>query len=317
MIRTTWWPRSWNSRNLRRTTVWPRWMSGVVGSTPSLTRRVRPLPSWRSSCPCGRASTAFLSRKREASTAGSVINPMLDCRPRQAPVRRAVPARAVRRLTTLRRARASRRSAERGPVCRSCNMNEPPTSTLPRTPPVAPVEPGPQSGNGGPPHRVPRTRVKKLRLAFILFGLSCLAIVSTVFGMMMAVASDLPALESQAEYRKAKNSVLVAADGRTEVAKLTGNLNRILRTEDEISPMIKNAVIAVEDRRFYEHEGVDYKGIARALSQDLRRQKAVQGGSTITQHFVKNALSAQGNRSVFQKLREAALAYHMERRWSK
>ena len=73
-------------------------------------------------------------------------------------------------------------------------MNEPPTSTLPRTPPVAPVEPGTQSENGGPPHRVPRTRVKKLRLAFILFGLSCLAIVSTVFGMMMAVASDLPAL---------------------------------------------------------------------------------------------------------------------------
>jgi penicillin-binding protein 1A len=220
-----------------------------------------------------------------------------------------VPARVVRRLTTLLgRGFSLRRSFHQ--------MNEPPTSTLPRTP-IAPVDPEAQSGNGGPPPRYPRTRVKKLRLAFILFGLSCLAVVSTVFGMMMAVASDLPALESQAEYRKAKNSILVAADGRTEVAKLTGNLNRILLTEDEISPMIENAVIAIEDRRFYEHEGVDYKGIARALWQDLRRQKAVQGGSTITQQFVKNALSAQGNRSVFQKLREAALAYHMERRWSK
>jgi penicillin-binding protein 1A len=197
-------------------------------------------------------------------------------------------------------------------------MNEPPTSTLPNTP-VAPVDPGPQAGNGGPPHHhFPRTRVKKLRLAFILFGLGCLALVSTVFGMMMAVASDLPALESQAEYRKAQNSVLYADDkDKTEIARLTGNLNRILLREREISPTIENAVIAIEDRRFYEHKGIDYAGIARALYQDILRQKAVQGGSTITQQFVKNALSAQGNRSVFQKLREAALAYHMERRWSK
>ena len=98
---------------------------------------------------------------------------------------------------------------------------------------------------------------------------------------------------------------------------LTGNQNRILLAPGEISPNIKNAVIAIEDKRFYEHEGVDYQGIARALWQDIRRQRAAQGGSTITQQFVKNALSAQGDRSVFQKLREAALAYHLERKWSK
>ena len=62
---------------------------------------------------------------------------------------------------------------------------------------------------------------------------------------------------------------------------------------------------------------MDYKGIGRALGQDLLRRRAAQGGSTITQQFVKNALSAQGDRSVFQKLREAALAYHLERKWSK
>ena len=77
-------------------------------------------------------------------------------------------------------------------------------------------------------------------------------------------------------------------------------------------------MIAIEDRRFYEHEGVDYKGIARALGPGHpRQQSAVQGGSTITQQFVKNALAAQGDRSVFQKLREAALAYHLERKWTK
>ena len=76
-------------------------------------------------------------------------------------------------------------------------------------------------------------------------------------------------------------------------------------------------MIAIEDRRFYEHEGVDYSGIARALFQDILKRSAVQGSSTITQQFVKNALSAQSQRTVFQKLRESALAYHLERQWPK
>jgi penicillin-binding protein 1A len=175
-----------------------------------------------------------------------------------------------------------------------------------------------------PPPRPPKPKLKKLRLAFVLLGLSSLAIVSTFFGMLMAVARDLPALENQAEFDAAENSILYADDckgfdpkGCTRIAKLTGNLNRILVSEGEISPNIKNAVIAIEDRRFYSHEGVDYTGIGRALWQDILRRSAVQGGSTITQQFVKNALAAQGDRSVFQKLRESALAYHLERKWSK
>ena len=197
-------------------------------------------------------------------------------------------------------------------------MQEPPTPTLLRTPAQgdAPIVQPDGSAPTAPP-RPPRPKLKKLRLALILIGLAALALVSTVFGMLMAVASDLPALENKAEYRNAKNSHLYAANGKDEIATLTGNRNRILLSEGEISPNIKNAVIAIEDERFYGHKGVDYKGIARAMWQDLLRQKAAQGGSTITQQFVKNALSAQGHRSVFQKMREAALAYHLERKWTK
>ncbi|MEX2197159.1 MAG: transglycosylase domain-containing protein [Thermoleophilaceae bacterium] len=179
-------------------------------------------------------------------------------------------------------------------------------------------EPVAEPADGG------RPKLKKLRLFLILGGLSVLALISTVFGMMMAVASDLPALENQQEYRNAENSTLLAGDrGLTEtgvptpLAKLTGQNNRTLVEAGEISPNMKNAVIAIEDRRFYEHDGVDYTGIARALWQDLRQRRAAQGGSTITQQFVKNALEAQGDRSVFQKLRESAMAYHLERQWSK
>ncbi|MBA3261634.1 MAG: transglycosylase domain-containing protein, partial [Thermoleophilaceae bacterium] len=205
-------------------------------------------------------------------------------------------------------------------------MQEPPTSI---------IQPSPTHGprfvrgdNGAPPEppKPPKPKLKKLRLALVVFGLSILALISTVFGMLMAVASDLPTLDNQAEYRAAENSVLYPHGPECQkldpaecpqIAKLTGNLNRILVNEGEVSPNLKNAVIAIEDRRFYSHEGVDYTGIARALWQDVLRRKAAQGGSTITQQFVKNALSAQSDRSVFQKLREAALAYHLERKWSK
>ena len=198
-------------------------------------------------------------------------------------------------------------------------MTEPPTTTTPSHVP-SPDASHASSNGGGPPAAKPK--LKKLRLALILTGLSALALVSTVFGMMMAVASDLPQLENRAEYRRAENSTLLGeptGKGRKpeDLAKLTGNQNRILVKDADISTNMENAVIAIEDRRFYEHEGVDYKGIARALSQDVLRRSAVQGGSTITQQFVKNALAAQSKRTVFQKLREAALAYHLERKWSK
>jgi penicillin-binding protein 1A len=208
-------------------------------------------------------------------------------------------------------------------------MQEPPTPIIH---PSATRSQRFQRTNGVPPQPPPappprKPKLKKLRLALVVGGLSVLAIISTVFGMLMAVASDLPSLENRAQYQRAQNSVLFAdtpgckdldeGSACEEIAKLTGNQNRILVGEGEISPNVKNAVIAIEDRRFYGHTGVDYTGIARALVQDVLKRRAAQGGSTITQQFVKNALDAQADRSVFQKLREAALAYHLERNWSK
>jgi penicillin-binding protein 1A len=162
-----------------------------------------------------------------------------------------------------------------------------------------------------------RPKVKKLRVALLLAGLGVLALISTLFGMMMAVAHELPSLEAKAQFHAAVNSTLYASDGHHQVARLTDNENRIIDTDSEISPYIKNAVIAVEDKRFYQHSGVDLRGMARAVWEDVSKQGATQGASTITEQFVKNALLAQKNRTVFEKLREAALAYHLEKRWSK
>ena len=170
--------------------------------------------------------------------------------------------------------------------------------------------PVPPDGSG------PKPRIKKLRLLGILLPLGVLAVVSTVFGMMMAVASDLPSLTAAQQLRHAQNSVLYDDHGN-KLGILTSNENRILIPYTDIAPSMRYAVIAIEDKRFFNNSGVDLRGIARAFVQDLVQQRSAQGGSTIAQQFVKNALQAQGNRTVFQKLREAALAYHLTRKWSK
>jgi penicillin-binding protein 1A len=176
---------------------------------------------------------------------------------------------------------------------------------------------GPGSPRGrarrpGDPPPPPRVRIRKLRMFAILLGLGVLALVSTVFGMMMAVTSDLPQLEDP----PVRNSVLVDRNGR-RLGLLTGSERRIFVRAADIAPVMKQAIIAIEDRRFYTNDGIDLRGIARALYQDVVQKRVVQGGSTITQQFVKNALAAQDDRTVFQKLREAALAFQITRKWSK
>jgi penicillin-binding protein 1A len=190
-------------------------------------------------------------------------------------------------------------------------------------------QPRPGGGDGKPPPpRLPRRisarrprkpqpgRIKWLRIAVIVAGLGLLGIVSLFFGMMMALSRDLPQLETRQEFAEAKNSEVFDAQGN-KIGTLLNNNRRILVESEDISPYMKNATVAIEDERFYEHEGVDIKAMARALGSDLLPGGSTQGASTITQQFIKNALEAQGTRTVLQKFRESALAYHLEDQWDK
>jgi len=150
----------------------------------------------------------------------------------------------------------------------------------------------------------------------VLLGLGVLAVVSMIFGMMAAISQDLPAIYDFAKYKAAKNSEVYDASG-TPIGTLTSDQNKILLNASQISPNVKNAVVAIEDARFYEHNGVDFRGIGRALVSDIVSGSAQQGASTITEQFVKNALEAEGSRTVLEKFREAALAYRLEKHWSK
>jgi penicillin-binding protein 1A len=192
--------------------------------------------------------------------------------------------------------------------------------------PQAPIpRNGSGNGRGGRPPQGPRRRwwrrrprrrrVKKLRLLLILMGLGALAVVSTVFGMMMAVASDLPQIENRQQYQTAANSYLYDDHGNL-IGLFAPPNHEVIDKFSQISWAMRRAIVSVEDRRFWSDPGVDLRGIARAALADVTGGSR-QGASTIAQQFVKNALAQQDNRTVFEKLREAALAYHLTRRWPK
>jgi penicillin-binding protein 1A len=182
------------------------------------------------------------------------------------------------------------------------------------------------SGNGalppvgavpGPPGaKPPRPRIKKLRILFILLGLGVLGLASATFGAVMAVSQDIPAIERFAQFEQAQNSVLTDSQGQF-IGTLSSNENRILLKAEQISPNMKNAVVSIEDTRFYEHRGLDFRGLGRAMYQNIISGSAKEGASTITQQLVKQALEAQSERTVFQKAREIAAAYHLEQQWTK
>ena len=163
----------------------------------------------------------------------------------------------------------------------------------------------------------PRSRrVRKLRLLALLGVLGLVCSVSFVYGLVTSIAAEIPELDPRHQADLQEDGFIYASDGKTVLARLRGEESRIVADSKEIAPVVKQAMVAVEDRRFWEHRGVDVRGIVRAVWADVRQKELVQGGSTITQQFVKNTLT-RADRTVSRKLKEAALAWQLERRWSK
>jgi penicillin-binding protein 1A len=160
-----------------------------------------------------------------------------------------------------------------------------------------------------------KPRLKRLRFLAILSSVLLLGFVSFVFGMFISITASLPSLERFAQLGDAKSSVLL--DDLGKPIGVLSQQNRVIVTPDKIPHIVKEAVISIEDKRFYSNSGIDIRGIARAFVQDILHRGSIQGASTIEQQFIKNALQAQSHRTIFEKLREAALAYKLSHTWSK
>ncbi|MBI1844665.1 MAG: transglycosylase domain-containing protein [Actinobacteria bacterium] len=144
------------------------------------------------------------------------------------------------------------------------------------------------------------------RVLFLLGLLFVLGVSGTVY-----VLSQVPLPEADPPL---ETTFLFDAKGR-KLAELSNQENRVSKKLDEMAPVLVDAVIAAEDRDFFSHRGVNGRAIARALIADLRG-RSLQGGSTITQQYVKNVFLSH-ERTILRKLKEATLAVKLERELTK
>jgi membrane carboxypeptidase/penicillin-binding protein len=154
-------------------------------------------------------------------------------------------------------------------------------------------------------------------LKYYLFAISgiVLVLLHVLVGIYIYFARTLPPLPDLSTYAERAPGIsrIYAGDGSL-LAELASERREVVPLSRIPRPLI-DAVIATEDRRFFEHWGLDLRGLGRALRENLRRGQLVQGGSTITQQVAKAFLSPE--RTFSRKVREAILARRLEARFSK
>jgi penicillin-binding protein 1A len=161
----------------------------------------------------------------------------------------------------------------------------------------------------------PRSRLRRVLRWMLWLAVPAVAVAAgTIVGLIYAFARvPLPA-----EVPTAQTIVFLDATGRREIGTLSAQENRRVVTLDKIPEHARRAVLAAEDRDFYEHGAISWRGLARASAANLLRRRISEGGSTITQQYVKNAFPGVGrDRTLFRKLKEAVIAVKLERKFSK
>ncbi len=157
---------------------------------------------------------------------------------------------------------------------------------------------------------------RRKRQSFRTIGIAVFAaalLFASLIGVqtVQAVVHDLPKLDQENYLALGQTSKIYAADGSL-LAEIYGNENRTVVPLDEIPAYLKDATIAIEDERFYQHGGVDYQAILRALATDISEGRLAEGGSTITQQLVKKVYITDEH-SFTRKIVEAILATELER----
>ena len=116
--------------------------------------------------------------------------------------------------------------------------------------------------------------------------------------------------------RNVPESTKIYAKDESLIYEVHGEIKRTLVNLDQISPDLKNATLAAEDKNFYKHSGVSFTGLARSVIVDIIYREKRQGGSTITQQFVKNAILTR-DKSFIRKIKEIIISIELEARFSK
>jgi penicillin-binding protein 1A len=156
---------------------------------------------------------------------------------------------------------------------------------------------------------------RPLFLAFgVLTTFAALGVLGAV-GWVVSVATSGPSLDTIKPQDQGAASVIYAADG-SRLGFISNDILRTPITGTQIPQVARNATVAIEDRRFFEHKGVDFEGVVRAALKNLESKDDVQGGSTLTMQLIRNLYTKDtvrtGVRGYKRKIREAKLAEELE-----
>ncbi len=164
--------------------------------------------------------------------------------------------------------------------------------------------------------RLARQRRRRRTGAIVVSALALVAVAVGAVGVGAGVVLTTScSLSSLRPVNIGANTFVYAADGSL-LGSIPADHNREPISMSRMSPWLPRATVAVEDRRFYEHGGVDYVGILRALWADISAGKVVEGGSTISQQLVRNMYTGR-EQTLDRKVKEACLAIKLSDKWSK
>ncbi|MGY2052780.1 transglycosylase domain-containing protein [Methylobacterium sp. JK268] len=172
------------------------------------------------------------------------------------------------------------------------------------------------AGTRKAPARGPAPRRRRSLLGRLVYGMVILGVwgVIALAGIVAYHASQLPPIDQIAVPKRPPNIAILASDGSLLANRgETGGRTVSIR---ELPPYLPRAFVAIEDRRFYHHLGIDPVGIARALMRNLTSRGVAQGGSTLTQQLAKNIFLTQ-ERTASRKIQEAILALWLEHKYTK
>jgi penicillin-binding protein 1A len=158
-------------------------------------------------------------------------------------------------------------------------------------------------------------RIIFLTLGLVATGVAIAGIAAVAW--VIDVANSAPSLDTRKPIELGATSRVYAADG-TRLGFINANILRTPVHSNEIADVVREATVAIEDRRFYDHKGVDFEGIVRAGVKNLESKKDIQGGSTLTMQLVRNLYTGERARTGIagykRKIREAKLAQELEDR---
>ncbi len=162
-----------------------------------------------------------------------------------------------------------------------------------------------------------RSRLKKLLLVFAVAGVFCILLgVLGILGAVAFFAKDLPPPDQLIQRQTIESSKIYERTGTTVLYELHGDIKRTYIKLDEIPKYVPQATIAIEDKNFYQHRGINFGSILKAIIEKFTKGGRLRGASTITQQLVKNAILSP-ERTLTRKFKEWILSLELERRYNK